>query len=371
MQIQDYLYAIRRRLWLPVAVPLAAAVITAGVLFIQPEKYQATATVIVPALSGQGYSTSAVTQYVSTYKDVLVSAPVVDYVSLLTGDKTKDLVSGLSADTATASSNIITVTYVGPNKKTATTVAESAAIQALDVLLGPQEARVNAEVATAQSGLNVANQAIADYRSQTGDPDPVAQQRNLQAEIAILQNQLVQAGQAKDQARVKALQTDIANYNLQLVAIAPVVVNYNLLSQRLLAANSVYSKALEDQNKVSAEVASDHDPAAVSYRFVGHVSRTPDMLKFGGIALAIGLVLTIGFIVFMEFYRPAVAQVPYLRRLAIPARSVEGSDDVVAEANGSGELVAEANGSVHANGNGNGNGNGVSVAEVSRPKVRK
>jgi uncharacterized protein involved in exopolysaccharide biosynthesis len=315
LQIQDYLFAIRRRLWLPIAVPLAAAVITAGVLYIQPERYEATATVIVPALSGQGYSTSAVTQYVSTYKDVLVSEPVVRYVSLLTGEKEKDLVSGLSADTATASSNIITVTYIGPNRKTVTTVAESAAVQALDVLLGPQKARADQEVSSSLSALADANKALTDYRSETGDPDPIAQQKDLQQQIAQWSSQLQQVLLAGDQARAKGLRAILADYQQQFVDIAPIVVQYNELLQRQTAANAVYTRSLADQNKVGAEIASDHDAAAVSYRFVGHVSRVPDMLKFGGIALAIGLVLTIGFIVFMEFYRPAVAQVPYLRRL--------------------------------------------------------
>ncbi len=85
MDIQDYLYAIRRRLWLPIALPLVAALVTAGFIYIQPEKYQATATVVVPALSAKGYSTSAVTQYVSTYKDVLASSQVIDRVSQETG----------------------------------------------------------------------------------------------------------------------------------------------------------------------------------------------------------------------------------------------------------------------------------------------
>jgi hypothetical protein len=205
-------------------------------------------------------------------------------------------------------------------------------------------------VATSLSALNGANQAITDYVAKTGIADPNAREKNLLDEIDAENFQLTQVSLSGDKARKAALTAIIAQYNLELVQIAPIVDHYNGLVQSQSSANAVYNKALEDQNKVDAEIASNHDSAAVSYRFVGHVSRVPDMIKFGGIALAIGLVLTIGFIVFMEFYRPAVAQVPYLRRLAISPRSedlaaVETDSDAAASNGHSTGGVAASEGS--------------------------
>src|SRR2546427_13090865 len=102
MEIRHYLRAIRRRLWIVALLPLGAVGITAALQVAQPEKYQTTATVIVPALSQKGYSTSAVTQYFSTFKDVLVSKPVVTAVSKQTGVSEKELVANLTASTASA-----------------------------------------------------------------------------------------------------------------------------------------------------------------------------------------------------------------------------------------------------------------------------
>src|SRR3979490_3200700 len=99
MEIRDYLRSIRRWLWLPVALPLVAAALTGLLLERQPSQFQANATVIVPAVSAKGFSTSAASQYVATFKDVLISQPIVDKVSKATGVPTKELVSGLNAST--------------------------------------------------------------------------------------------------------------------------------------------------------------------------------------------------------------------------------------------------------------------------------
>src|SRR5450755_3583621 len=113
MEIREYLRAIRRWLWLPIVVPLVAAALTGVLLERQPSQYQANAAVIVPAVSDKGFSTSAASQYVATFKDVLISQPIVDQVSKKTGVPSKDLVAGLSASTVSTSSNIIHVTYLG------------------------------------------------------------------------------------------------------------------------------------------------------------------------------------------------------------------------------------------------------------------
>src|ERR1700726_2478601 len=109
MEIRDYLRAIRRILWLVIAVPIAAALLTGGFMEVQPSIYEADATVVVPAISGNGSSSSAATQYVAGFKDVLVSQPVLTEVSQKYRIPVSDLAAGLSASTTTASSNIIHV----------------------------------------------------------------------------------------------------------------------------------------------------------------------------------------------------------------------------------------------------------------------
>ena len=76
MEIRDYLRQIRRFLWLVIAAPIVAGLITGGIMQIRPSQYQADASVVVPAITAAGFSQSAASQYVDTFKDVLVSQPV-------------------------------------------------------------------------------------------------------------------------------------------------------------------------------------------------------------------------------------------------------------------------------------------------------
>ncbi len=318
--IRDYLYAVRRRLWLPIAVPLAAALVTGGIIYLQPEQYQATATVIVPALSAKGYSTSAVTQYFSTYKDVLTSTPVINKVATETGEPKNNLVAGLSANVVTASSNIIDVTYTGPNKKTVDNVAQTAAADALDLLLGPQQSANATAVTTAQAALDAANQKLSDFIARTGHTFPEDDYKFASQALAQYTVNLEQARLANDGKRVTGYQALIDKRTKQLQDLVPIVIEWQGINQSISAAQAELSHAQIDLNTVNAELLSDRAPGTVTVKSLGHVSRVPGILKYGGVAAGVALLLALAFIVFMEFFRPAVAQVPYLRKLAIPAR---------------------------------------------------
>jgi capsular polysaccharide biosynthesis protein len=318
--IKDYLYAIRRRLWLPIAVPLAAALVASGIIYLQPEQYQATATVIVPALSARGYSTSAVTQYFSTYKDVLTSTPVINKVAAETGESKNNLVAGLSANVVTASSNIIVVTYTGSNKKTVDNVAQTAAVDALDVLLGPQQSANATAVTNAQAALDAANQKLSDFIGRTGHTFPEDDYKLANQALAAYTVQLEQARLTPDNRRATGIRIVIDKRTAELKALVPIVIEWQGINQSISSAQSELSHAQIDLNTVNAEIASNHAPGSVTVKSLGHISRIPTILKYGGVAAGVALLLALAFIVFMEFFRPAVAQVPYLRKLAIPAR---------------------------------------------------
>lgn len=310
MDIKDYLYAIRRRLWLPIALPLVAALVTAGFIYLQPERYQATATVVVPALSNHGYSTSAVTQYVSTFKDVLVSPQVVNPVSAQTGDKRSDLRAGLTANTVTASSNIILVTYTGPNRKTVQAVAQAAAIDALDVLLGPSLAAAEIEVGNSQKTLNDADQALADFATQSGSLFPDLDYKLKVEQLSQFQLNYAQATLAHDRNRIRGLLPIIKDRTDKLAKFAPIVIQYQNLKDMQSSAQAVNSKSQIDLNSAKAAIASDHDARAVTVNFNGHISRLPEILRYAGVAAGVALLLSLGYIVLMEFLQPAGTPLP-------------------------------------------------------------
>ena len=335
MEIEDYLLAIRRRLWVPVAVPVAALVLTALFLYLQPESYDASSTVVVPALSAKGYSTSAATQYFSSFKDVLTSPPLLTQISGQTDEPKSDLAAGLSATTSTASSNIITVTYTGHHKSTVSLVARFAAMDALDALLEPQYSAAQRGVAAGQSSLNAVNQNIATFRASTGYQFPDKEYQIQEQELSGLEVQLTQAYLANDQNRIRSLGQVVSERKASLAALAPIVTQYENLIQQQHAAEAVYDRAQTDFNNVSAEMASNHDPAAVRATFNGHVSRVGDILKYGAVAAGVALLLSLAFIVFMEFLRPASMQDAPVRRRSLPAivrGVIAGGTDGPAEA---------------------------------------
>jgi hypothetical protein len=310
-------------------------VLTALFLYLQPESYDASATVVVPALSAKGYSTSAATQYFSSFKDVLTSPPLLTQISGQTDEPKIDLAAGLSATTSTASSNIITVTYTGHHKNTVALVARFAAMDALDALLEPQYSAAQRGVAAGQSSLTLANGNLTAFRASSGFQFPDKEYQIQEQELSALEVQLTQAYLAKDWGRVQALGQVVTDRKASLAALAPTVTQYDALVQQQHAAENVYDRAQTDFNSVSAEMASNHDPAAVTATFNGHVSRVSDILKYGAVAAGVALLLSLAFIVFMEFLRPASMQGAPVRRRSLPAivpGVIAGGTDGPAEA---------------------------------------
>ena len=250
MEIRDYLRAIRRWLWLPIVVPLVAALITGGVLEMQPSHYEANATVIVPAVSAKGFSTSAAAQYVATFKDVLVSSPVVNKVAAENHVPTSDLVNGLSATTVTASSNIIHITYIGLKGQNTTGIVDDASILTLDTVAEPELVQAQNAVSAAQVQLQQANAAINNFNTTTGNILPQQQFTSQQQELDTLLLELQQANLAGDTTHATALQSIITQREQQLATLAGQVNQYTALSDARQAAISVSDHAAQELNDV-------------------------------------------------------------------------------------------------------------------------
>src|SRR5664279_4826406 len=141
MEIRDYLRAIRRILWLVIAVPVIAGLLVGGFIELQPSAYQANATAVVPAITANGISQSAASQYASTFKDVLVSQSIIPVVSQKYGIPQSELVTGLSSSTATDPSNVMNAIIT----KTKQTLAQlGLALQQYQPLANAQAAAIAA-----------------------------------------------------------------------------------------------------------------------------------------------------------------------------------------------------------------------------------
>ena len=172
MEIRDYLRAIRRVVWLVIAVPIAAALLTAGFMELQPSIYEADASVVVPAISANGSSSSAATQYVAGFKDVLVSRPVLLDVSQKFQIPVSDLAAGLSASTITAASNIIHVTLQGKHGQNLVGAVREATVDAMNAIAQPRLADALAAQKNATTLLNLANTNITNWVATNGTTSP-------------------------------------------------------------------------------------------------------------------------------------------------------------------------------------------------------
>jgi len=264
MEIKDYVIAIRRRFMLVVALPLLAIVATAGLLLLQSARFQATAVVVVPALSAKGYSTSAVTQYFSTYKDVLTSKPIIDQLSKQTGLTSAQLVPNLSATTVSASSNIVNVTFIGANKAQAPKVAALAAHLSLDALVAPQLSLAQAALVTAQGEQSAASDALAQFTKQTGLLSPDVDYRLKVAELSQLTVQLEQARIAADAARVNALGPLITQRQQALTTLSAQLLAYQQINDGYKAAVASVTHAQQQVDGVKALITSNGSPSAVT-----------------------------------------------------------------------------------------------------------
>jgi len=286
-----------RRLRLAIAFPIAAALVTATYAYvhIEPETYQASATVIVPAgtqcvstvmevpTSAPVLAANAFSQCVSTFQHLLTSAPVVNQVSSQTGERKNDLVSGLTATITTGSRTKILVTYTGPNRKTVQDVVQHATVDSLDALLGPQ-------VSASAQALQIADQNVADFATKTGYSFPDVDYKIQQQELNHLNRSLKLATLANDSPRVRGLTSVIAVRNADLVQLAAKVVDYQGLKEAQLSAQAKNNKAQVDLNSAKG---------SVGVKFIGKVSRDPDIV-LGGVAAGVAILLSLGYIFFIE-----------------------------------------------------------------------
>jgi capsular polysaccharide biosynthesis protein len=323
MEIRDYLRAIRRILPLLIILPIVAAVITGFFLEKQPSKYQANATVVVPAISGNGTSQSAASQYVDTFKDVLVSEPVINDVHQKFNIPTAELVTGLSADTVTASSNIIHVVLVGLHDQNLTGAVREATIVSMDAIAQPGLIQAQNEVAEAQTLLQKSNANINDFVAQYGNPSPAAYYNVQSTRLSALEAQLQTAKINNDVKLIPSLTNSINAQKIIVTQAGQQLAIYTPLASAASAASASNDHAQSALVAAEALVATDHDPSTVTVVNVGRLSKLSDVIKFAGIAFALALLMMLGLILILELMRsgrrPVAAAGPQQGSFAWPA----------------------------------------------------
>ncbi len=303
MEIRDYLRAIRRILWLVIAIPVIAGVLVGGFIELQPSVYEADATAVVPAITANGISQSAASQYASTFKDVLTSQQVIPDVSQKFNIPQSELVTGLSSSTATASSNLINVVLMGKKNQNLVGAVREATIDTLNAIAEPQLVQANNEVANAQTLLTKANTAITNFDAQYGNVSPQVSYNDEQGVLTNWEAQLQTAILNTDAKRETALNQLIATTKTTLAQLGSAVEQYTPLANAQSAAIASMDHATADQVAAQSLLATNSASGTVLTKDVGRLSKLSDVIKFAAIGFALALIMMLGLILILELMR--------------------------------------------------------------------
>jgi hypothetical protein len=308
VEIRDYLRAIRRVLWLVIAIPIVAGLLVGGFIELQPSAYQANAYAVVPAITANGISQSAASQYASTFKDVLTSESVVPDVSQKFNIPQAELVTGLSSNTTTASSNLIDVVLLGKHGQNLVGAVREATVDTMNAIAEPQLIEAENEVTNSQTLLNQTTTAINSFEDAYGNASPQVEYNNKSSTLSNEEAELQTAKIDDDVAREGILTTIISQTQQQLSQLALAVQQYTPLANAQSAAIASNDHAVSDQVTANSLIQTDSAPGTVTTKDVGRLSKLSDVIKFGGIAFALALLMMLGLILILELMRSSKRQ---------------------------------------------------------------
>jgi Chain length determinant protein len=315
VEIVDYLRVARRRLWVLLGVPLAAALAVGLFIGLSPQRYTATCYVAAPALVGgaaaQQYTgTQAASQFVAAFKAAVTSPKVLDQVAADTGVATGTLRDGLAVAQVGASSQL-TLAYEATRRGTVEPVLTATARRALDFLFSSQVNIATEQVRAASADVTSATAAIAGWEKTNKVSQPDKLYQATLTEIADLRQQKLSMEAVGNSRAVAAATAALDAAQKRLDALGPKLPDYQSLLAQRDAATGALSQARQGLQGARAQ-AQAADPAQVaSVGDVRAVSRVRALATTVPPAAAAGLLLAVLLVVVLELLsrraRPATA----------------------------------------------------------------
>lgn len=268
MEIVDYLRIARRRLWVLVGIPLAAAVITTLFVFLSPAQYTATATVSAPALVGgspgnQFSGSQAVGQFASAFQSTAQGPAIRQSVSAATGVPLGKIQGGLTVAQVGASSTMQLV-YQSTERKEIVPVLTAVTKQTLNTLFSSQVSLAEQQIADARGDLTKAGQAITAWEQTNKVVDPptiyqamVQNLNSLQSQQASLQANGKPSGSAAISAQIAAVKANMLKF-------APLLSEYDVLAAARDSASASFTQAQNNLQTARSQL-NAADPTKVAF----------------------------------------------------------------------------------------------------------
>ena len=307
MEIGDYLRVIRRRLWILFLVPVLAAGVVGALLFTQPPRYHAVATVAAPALIGgsannQYSGPNGVRVFVADFAAALTAPQVVSKVAEQTKASEEDLKSNLSAQPIQESS-LIEVTYTDTDRARAAAVAKAASSQTMNFLFQGQVDLARRTVNTAEKAVADVRKKITAFIARTHIVDPEQTYGLQERNLLLLQQRQLEAQAQGDTTMAARLGEAIQDQQAKLARLAPLVTSYRDLVQQRDEAVTRRNQLQQDFEGLLAQSRAANPESVITVSEPEKLSRMTAFAKQGGVAVAAGLFLAIAIVLLLELVR--------------------------------------------------------------------
>jgi hypothetical protein len=323
METVDYLRVARERLKILIGLPVLAALVAVGVVFLTPQTYAVTAYVAAPALVGgvaaqQFSGTQAANQFVAAFAAAATSPKVIEQVAEDTGADRDDIRDGVVVKQVGASSQL-TLTYTSGDRATVQPVAESMTGRALTFLFASQVDVATEQVAAAEADVTASTKGITDWETENkvSQPDKLFQATlNEQSNMRQQQLQMQAVGNTNG---ARAAGDVVEEAQKRLDDLGPKLPGYQALLAQRDAATTALAEARRGLQAAKAQVGAA-DPAQVSsVGGVGAPSKVRSLATTVPPVAGAGLLVAVLLVVLLEVMRrrpapaaevPAATQVP-------------------------------------------------------------
>jgi uncharacterized protein involved in exopolysaccharide biosynthesis len=226
MEIRDYVGRAGWRLWVLLLVPLAAGGAAFALLADTPTQYEADTVLTVPSTVAGGASSGSVAQYMANFEQAITSDPVVTKVAGIVDRAAEEVRSGLDV-TQLGSSNLVRISYRGPDRGDASTIVDEATRTTFDLVaqiqlpFGQTLEVLKSRVRSTQADLDAAEARLEDFLVVNGLVLPREEYLMVASDIARLEDELAQAVPATPTATLEAELRDRRQQLQQLGAKIP------------------------------------------------------------------------------------------------------------------------------------------------------
>jgi hypothetical protein len=300
LEIREYVGALEGRGRIVAAVAIVAGFLAVVVYILQPQRYSATATVVLPIPPSTTTSAiAAVSEAYADFNGAVTTDVVADRAAADVGVPASEVAGHLSVSRLSGGS-VAQVTYNGTDRDHAVAIASAVSREALVVVIAARLAPLDQQLALAQSAYNAANDEFRTFIQETGISTEqyfIAAQKD----IINLEDHLGGAEASGDTASAEKIQATIAAKSEKISETRP---EFDRLTSTRQSALEAYTTAQQADLSENGLLESAKAGGQVSASEPTGASRLTGLLKAVVPAVVVATGLAIAMIVLLEVVGP-------------------------------------------------------------------